>query len=459
MDDGADQHRNLLSSLETMVEEMSLLFAPETTATPNTKHGSDASAKPYSRKLRNSPKVSWLNSLCKQLVLKNLAKMEWGRLMLVDDNESFEFGSVGQSTQIQILDQSFYREVVCRGGIGAAEAYIRGYWDSPDLVTAMQFFARNTQTRTRFEQQGVRLLAPVRSSVGWLRRNTRTGSRRNISAHYDLSNDFFALMLDPTMTYSSGIFSSSEASLEDASIEKYDRICRSLALRPQDHVLEIGTGWGGFAEHAAAHYGCRVTTTTISKQQFKYAARRFKKPSLRGQVELRMDDYRDLTGSFDKLVSIEMIEAVGHNYLRKFFASCSALLKPDGMMALQAITIPDHRYQRYRRSTDFIQEYIFPGGHLPSFGAICHCLGNSTDFRLLQSDDFGMDYATTLAHWRHNFWKRIEDVKALGFDDRFIRTWNYYLSYCEAGFRERQIGVSQIFLAKPGNRQVLPTGR
>ncbi len=337
--------------------------------------------------------------------------------------------------------------------MGAAEAFIRGYWDSPNLVDAMRLLAQNTETLAGIEKGISQFFSPIRRAANFLRSNTRAGSRRNISAHYDLSNDFFALMLDSTMTYSSGVFPSPTATLQEASIEKYDRICRKLELMPQDHVLEIGTGWGGFAEHAVKQYGCRVTTTTISDEQYAYAARRLRDASLHDRITLLKHDYRDLIGTFDKLVSIEMIEAVGEKFLPGYFQKCSQLLKADGMMLLQAITIPDHRYDPYRKSVDFIQRYIFPGGFLPSMSAIGKCLACSTDFRWFHSEDFGPHYAETLAHWRRNFWQNIEAVESLGFDERFVRTWQYYLCYCEAGFREHEIGVSQLLLTKPGCRR------
>jgi cyclopropane-fatty-acyl-phospholipid synthase len=389
-------------------------------------------------------------------VLRQLTKLNFGQLTVVDRSGAFEFGRVGTTNQtatITVHDRRFYRAVVLGGGLGAAEAYIRGDWDSADLTAAMRVLARNMEATAGVEKGTARLLNALRSASNWLRRNTRAGSKRNIAAHYDLSNDFFALMLDPTMTYSSGVFPSVTATLEEASMEKYDRICRKLKLTPQDHVLEIGTGWGGFAEHAARRYGCRVTTTTISDQQHAYAANRFREVGLQDRVTLLKDDYRDLSGQYDKLVSIEMIEAVGEKFLPGYFAKCSELLKPHGMMVLQAITIPDHRYDSYRKSVDFIQRYIFPGGFLPSMGAITNCLGCATDFRFSHAEDFGPHYAETLAHWRQNFWQSIEGVKSLGFDERFIRTWQYYLCYCEAGFHERQIGVSQILLTKPECRR------
>lgn len=397
-------------------------------------------------------------SLLQRLVLQRLSGLAAGKLLVRDASGEFEFGSCDGTdlpALIHVHRRQFYREVALRGGLGAAASYIRGDWDSPNLTQAMRVLARNSAVLSGVEKGGARLLRPLRYALNWLRRNTRSGSRQNISSHYDLSNDFFALMLDPTMTYSSGIFDAPEATLEEASIEKYDRICRKLDLNPSDHVLEIGTGWGGFAEHAAKNYGCHVTTTTISEQQHAYAQNRFREAGLNDRITLLKKDYRDLEGKFSKLASIEMIEAVGERFLPGYFAKCSELLHSDGMACLQAILIPDHRFDRYRRSVDFIQKFIFHGGFLPSMGAIASSVGSHTDFRFRHVEDFGQDYATTLSLWRERFWNQIEQVKALGFDERFIRTWHYYLCYCEAGFHERQIGVSQLLLTKPDCRAAL----
>lgn len=394
--------------------------------------------------------------LFRRAVLNRFGKLRTGQLTVVDRSGTFSFGTLDEDSQrgtIYVHNRRFYRDVALGGSLGAAESYIRGHFDSPDLTSAMRVLAANQQALAGLDHGPARLLRPLRAVANGVRRNSRAGSKRNISAHYDLSNPFFALMLDPTMTYSSGVFPSPEASLEAASIEKYDRICRKLQLRPSDHVLEIGTGWGGFAEHAARQYGCQVTTTTISDQQHAYAQHRFRQQGLEHRITLLKQDYRDLRGSYDKLVSIEMIEAVGEKFLPGYFGKCSQLLKSDGMMCLQAITIPDQRYQRYRKSVDFIQRYIFPGGFLPSMGAMADCVGSRTDLRYLHVEDFASHYADTLVHWRENFWRAIDRVKALGFDDRFIRTWHYYLCYCEAGFRQRQIGVSQLLLAKPSCRR------
>ena len=388
--------------------------------------------------------------------MKRLERLEAGKLTIVDPSGGFEAGQACEDSPAAIINvhhRRFYRDVVLGGSLGAAESYIRADWDSPDLTAVMRVLAQNADVLAGVDRGTAHLARTLLSAASWLRRNTRAGSKRNIAAHYDLSNDFFALMLDRTMTYSSGVFAAREASLEEASIEKYDRICRKLQLAPDDHVLEIGTGWGGFAEHAAKNYGCRITTTTISDEQHAFAERRFLDAGLSHRIRLLKEDYRDVSGQYDKLVSIEMIEAVGERFLQGYFTKCSDLLKPNGMMCLQSITIPDHRYDRYRKSIDFIQRYIFPGGFLPSMRAISECLGRATDFRLFHLEDFGPHYAETLAHWRANFWREIDSVKALGFDERFIRTWHYYLCYCEAGFRERQVGVSQLTLTKPACRR------
>ncbi len=316
----------------------------------------------------------------------------------------------------------------------------------------LRFFCRNLAQTNRAEG----LLSKL---GGWaarwghrLARNTRLGSRRNIRAHYDLGNDLFETFLDDTMMYSSGLFPEPNASLREASIEKLDRLCRGLRLVPSDHVIEIGTGWGGFALHAASQYGCRVTTTTISQRQYDYARQRVREAGLEHRVTVLQQDYRELRGRFDKLVSIEMIEAVGHEYLDAYFRKCGELLKPDGLLAIQAITMPPQRYRRYLRSVDFIQKYIFPGGCLPTINGMADALSRTTDMRLVEVADFAEHYAETLKLWKARFFDRLDDVRELGYDESFVRLWDYYLSYCEAGFRERLVGLVQLFAAKPDSR-------
>lgn len=356
------------------------------------------------------------------------------------------------SARIHVHDPRFYSSVALGGSLGAAEAYLAGYWDTDDLTATLRLFVRNSGAVGRIDCGMAMIGAPVRKAINLLNRNTRAGSRRNIAAHYDLGNEFFEQFLDETMAYSCGVFEQPEFTLRDASIAKFDRICRALRLGPSDHLLEIGAGWGGFAIHAAMQYGCRVTTTTISRQQFEYAKARVQRAEVQDRIELLLRDYRDLSGTYDKLVSIEMIEAVGHEYLPTYFAKCSDLLAPDGMMALQAITIPDQRYEAYRKSTDFIQKHIFPGGCLPSLGAMCAAVRTGTDMRISHLQDLAPHYARTLAEWRRRFHDRAERIRSLGADEWFMRSWNYYFSYCEAGFAERQIGVSQLVLSKPDCR-------
>jgi cyclopropane-fatty-acyl-phospholipid synthase len=324
-----------------------------------------------------------------------------------------------------------------------------GEWSCDDLTGVIRILARNARVTSGLDSGLGRLAAPVLRAYHSLRRNTRAGSARNIHEHYDLGNDFFELFLDRTLTYSCGLFERDDATLEEASIAKYDRLCRKLELGPDDHVLEIGTGWGGFAMHAAGRYGCRVTTTTISEQQHDLACERIAAAGLANRVTVLKRDYRDLEGTFDKLVSIEMIEAVGDAYLDGFFQVCAERLKPDGMMGLQAITTPDQTYDRHVNSVDFIKRYIFPGGSLVSIGRIAQAVARVTDLRMAHLEDITPHYATTLRGWRERFFKNLDQVRALGYPERFVRMWEFYLCYCEGGFLERAIGDVQIVLAKP----------
>ncbi len=394
--------------------------------------------------------------LARRVCLRLLANIEVGSLTLHDDGESFHFGSAADTGQphaeVRVHDRSLYSQMLAGGSIAAGEAYMQGHWTSPDLVTVMRLFSANMATLELLEsRQSIMVRLGLKISHA-LKRNTRNGSRRNISAHYDLGNDFFRLFLDPTMMYSAAVFPTDQSTLEDASIAKLDELCRQLELKQGDHLLEIGTGWGGMAIHAAHHYGCRVTTTTISREQYEYAREKVREAGLQERVTVLCEDYRNLQGSFDKLVSIEMIEAVGHDFYSNYFQRCSQLLKPEGKMVIQAITIADQRYTAARDSVDFIQRYIFPGGSLPSVAVIADHLARDTDMQMIHLRDITRDYALTLAHWRERFLARQDAVRAQGFDQRFIRMWEFYLAYCEGGFRERIIGTVQLAFAKPGYR-------
>lgn len=372
--------------------------------------------------------------------------------MIVDPLGQRQFGpsdDVELRAVVRLDDLRVYRHMMLGGTLAAAEAYLEGKWVCSDLTALLRIMARNLDALKGIEQRTSFWLRPWRMWQQWRSRNSRSGSQKNIAAHYDLSNEFFRLMLDSTMMYSAGVFEREDASLEVASIAKLDRICRKLDLQPGSRLVEIGTGWGGFAEYAAKNYGCHVTTTTISQQQFEFAKRRIEDAGLADRVTLLKQDYRDLTGQFDHLVSIEMIEAVGREYLDTYFKKCCSLLKPSGTMALQVITIPDERLDQYSRGIDFIQKYIFPGGFLPSYQLMTGSLARHTDLRVIHAEDFGPHYAKTLAAWRENFFDNLPRIRALGMDDYFLRTWEYYLAYCEAGFQERQIGVSQLVMARP----------
>jgi len=404
---------------------------------------------------------STLEDILRRLVWRQLQTLQYGQLVLEEGTRGLSFGCMEDSrltATVRICDPRFYRQLVFGGSLGAAEAYIRGYWTCDDLVSLVRIFCRNSELSSGVERGAAGLLSPLRLALHRMRRNTTSGSRRNIAAHYDLGNNFFSLFLDETLAYSCAVFPQSESTLYQASIAKFDRICRKLDLQERDHVLEIGSGWGGFALHAATQYGCRVTTTTISRQQYEYTRERIEAAGLASRVNVLMEDYRKLRGSYDKLVSIEMIEAVGYRYFDTYFRTCSELLKPQGMMVLQSIIFPDQQYDQYRRSVDFIQRYIFPGGCLPSVGAICQSLGRATDFRLFHLEDITPHYAETLARWRKRFRANLDQVRRLGFSEEFIRTWEYYFCYCEGGFRERVIGDAQILLTKPECRRaaILP---
>ena len=399
-------------------------------------------------------KPSLLQGFAKRLVERQLEQLPAGEIVLIDGERTKRFGSAGDlRAAITVHDPAFYLDVAFGGSLGAAEAYIQGRWSCDDLTQLCRIFARNLTVTDDLERGWARLLSPVASGFHWLRRNTKAGSAKNIHAHYDLGNDFFRLFLDPTMNYSCGIFESPDDSMEEASLAKMDHICRKLELRPGDHLLEIGTGWGGMAIHAAGWYGCRVTTTTISKEQHELATERVRTAGLEDRIQVLLCDYRDLEGQYDKVVSVEMIEAVGHGFLPEYFATCGRLLKPDGMLLVQGITMGDDRYESYRKSVDFIQRYVFPESCLPSVTAMCAAAGKASDLRPAHLEDITPHYAETLRRWRRAFFGNIADVRRMGYSDAFIRLWEYYLCYCEAGFEEGTCGDVQILFAKPRRRR------
>ncbi len=397
-----------------------------------------------------------INMLLRKAMLDKFACLENAVLTIKDPLGDFVLGSEGAdglSARIEVLDMSFYRQVALGGSIGAAESYMDQYWQANDLCRVIQIFVRNRDLLNSMES-GLAILANQLLKVWhFSNRNSQQGSRRNIAAHYDLGNELFALFLDQHSMYSSATFYHPDLSLEDASTAKLERICQKLHLQPDDHILEIGTGWGGFAIYAAKNYGCHITTTTISKEQYQAAQQRVIDAGVADRVTILMEDYRDLQGRYDKLVSIEMIEAVGHHYLDTYLKQCAALLKPNGLALIQAITIEDSYYYQALKSVDFIKRYIFPGSFIPCVSAIVASAARSTDLRLINLEDQGESYALTLNHWRKRFLAALDQVRAQGYNDEFIRMWEFYLCYCEGGFKEKSISNVQLLLAKPGNRR------
>ena len=391
------------------------------------------------------------SALLRRGVLRQLSQLKSGHLVVIENGERLMFGDSGAGLvgEVQIHDTSVWGMIASNGSIGAGEAFIHGYWSSPDLTKVIRVLVSNMDVLDAMEGGLARLGRPLIRGLHWINRNTRKGSQKNIAAHYDLGNEMFEQFLDPTMMYSAAQFLTADDTLEQAQLNKLQRICQKLDLKPTDHLLEIGTGWGSMALYAAQHYGCKVTTTTLSKEQFDYTQARIEALGLQGQVTLLLEDYRDLTGQYDKLVSIEMIEAVGHHFLPSYFKQCSQLLKPHGLMLLQAITIRDQRYEQAKSSVDFIQRYIFPGGALPSVQKMLEIVGKDTDMNLMHMEDFGLHYAKTLRLWHENFRRAHGRLTELGYDDYFLRLWEFYLCYCEGGFLERSIGTAQLLLAKP----------
>ena len=399
----------------------------------------------------------FLENFAQTQLERRLSKIPRGILVIEDGAESKSFGDkkllADISAKIVIHDPSAYRDIAFGGSIGAAEAYMLGKWSSPNLVDLVRLMSINIDFLNTIDDSKPLTHRLFDKVYHWFNRNTADKARQNISAHYDLSNEFFALFLDPEMMYSSAMFPRAEVGLNEAAVYKLDVICRKLDLQASDHLLEIGTGWGGMAIHAAKNYGCRVTTTTISKEQYEAARQRVAEAGLEDLVSVIFEDYRNLEGSYDKLVSIEMVEAVGHEFYQQYFSGCASLLKPDGLMLIQAITVPDQRYRYARNSVDFIQRYIFPGGSLPGHEVVMSAIRKHTDMQMIGMEEMGEDYAKTLEVWRQRFLSRLDEVKALGFDDVFIRMWDYYLCYCQGAFEERVIGTAQILFARPEWRQ------
>lgn len=397
--------------------------------------------------------------ICQRIFNRILSTLPAGKLRVVlPGGEAVVYGlkMPGPEATLKILRPAFFKKCILYGEVGLGESYMDGDWESDDVVGVLSWFIINLEHTSASQSSKRRLpltdLLLVFNRIRHkLRANTRAGARHNISEHYDLGNDFYRLFLDPGMTYSCGYFSKPDLSLEEAQTAKYDRLCRKLKLSSSDHVLEIGGGWGGFAVHAARNYSCRVTSITISKEQWEYARERIAAAGLSDQIDFQLTDYRNVTGKFDRIVSIEMIEAVGHEYFRSFFRKCHELLNRYGLLGIQAITCPDSRYESHRRNVTWMQKHIFPGGLLPSIGVMNRMINETGDLQLHSLKELGLHYARTVATWRENFNHKLEAVLAQGFDERFIRKWNYYLMNCEAAFRTRNITVVQAIWSRPNN--------
>ena len=399
----------------------------------------------------NSVEVDGKVSQSRRIIFALLSQLKDAQLELIETHDSHFFGNENTDLkgQIVIHDLSFYQDVLANGSIGAAEAFLDSKWTSPDLTKVIQVMARNSMELDKIERN-MRWLSKLKNL--FLRRkniNSEQGSKRNILAHYDIGNDLYQGFLDTSMQYSSAIYNDKAQNLSQAQINKMKTICERLSLTANDHVVEVGTGWGGLAIYMAQNYGCKVTTTTISDAQFDYAQKQVNELGLEDKITLLKQDYRKLSGQYDKLVSIEMIEAVGHEFLPTFFSTCSNLLKPSGKMLIQSITIADTRYEQYRKGVDFIQKYIFPGGCLPSIAEMSRHFEKSTDMVIHQINDIGLHYARTLDDWKQAFEKEWEQLKQLGYNEEFKRLWLFYFSYCEGAFLERVISTHHIVARKP----------
>ena len=411
--------------------------------------------KATTHRLPNSMTISWPQAVARKLVLARLQALPHGILRIQEpDGNQVILGSdtLGVAADIRLHDWRTYSMMMSGGALGAAEAFMEKSWDSPDLIAVIRYFAANVDAMKALEGGMALLSRPALKLLHRYNRNSLQGSRRNIAAHYDLGNDFFSLFLDRSMMYSSAVFPRPDVSLEDASDYKLEKICQYLSLSPGMTLLEIGTGWGGLAIHAAKHHGVQVTTTTISREQARLARERVRAEGLEDRVTVLEEDYRELTGQYDRVVSVEMIEAVGAEFLPGYFRVLGERLKPDGKLVLQAITVPDQRYEHALKQMDFIKRYIFPGGFLPSVSVMCRHLAEHTRLVATELHDIGHDYALTLHHWRQRFLANLPKVRALGFDERFIRMWEFYLCYCEGGFAEQAISDVQILWSKPQAR-------
>lgn len=409
---------------------------------------------PASRSLPAADRPGLLDRACRRALLAQLRRITAGSITLLDRGERLTLGRATADDDprctITVHHPRFFRDAVLGGHLAASEGYVHGLWDCDDLTALVRIFARNLTLSDEMDRLSVRLGGALLKLGHHLRRNTLTGSRGNIAAHYDLGNDFFELLLDPTLTYSCAVFESPEIALIDAQTAKLDRLIDKLGLTPDQHLLEIGTGWGALAVRAAERTGCRVTTTTLSKQQHDHAARLIAERGLGGRVQLLLRDYRELGGQYDKMVSVEMLEAVGHQFYGAFFEKCAALLSPGGRGVIQTITIPDQRYEAARRCVDFIKQFIFPGSCIPALGVLQRAMAQHSDLRLTHLEELGPHYATTLRRWAQNLHHHRERVIERGYPRELVRLWEFYLAYCEGGFIERNIGLAQFEVRRPG---------
>jgi cyclopropane-fatty-acyl-phospholipid synthase len=407
--------------------------------------------------VKSLPKAQAYN-FHRSIILNILQKMKLGRMSLtLPEGQTIEFGNSDEiHAKIEVKNNIFFKKCLLGGDIGFGESYVEGDWETDSITNVIKWMILNVENMVSMSGNSrsfdpTALLSSFNKIYHKLNKNSLSGSKKNIEYHYDLSNDFYKLWLDETMTYSSGIFTQENTTLKEAQLNKYQALAEKLEIKSSDHVLEIGTGWGGFSCYLVENFGCQVTTTTISEEQYKYAKELIKQKGFEDKITLLKKDYRDLTGQYDKVASIEMIEAVGHEFLPSYFSQCSKLLKPKGIFAIQAITSPDSRYTQFKNGVDWIQKHIFPGSLLPSIGEMTKVINKVSDLHMIKFNDYGLHYAKTLRTWFDRFNNEKSEVKALGFDNTFIRKWNYYLNYCEAAFEMRNISVVQIAFTRPNN--------